>query len=576
MTEEKKGRSKKEKQKSERQHFLEQYREMLDILGFDYAITSPYVVYKVNRTLTYKKGYLSTLAWNHVKGDKKDSVYASHFGLRYRLNDRLKSGSMGLREWYNTNVLAIDIDTHDERLNRFHFRDRNDLKEARRQARIKRETIIKELNNLFNDLPLFEEHSRLFRGSHVYYLFNQNINAEFKDRIQNYILEKTGYQIEIRSRTKTLRTPFARDYCRKFNQDHLDHFWNSYIICINNPIKYHEVLERLNPKEELQTIPVLPVIKEKQIIHVREKGHHIPFDKYCSTNYYIEAGNRVGGRKILFSMGFAAIHHKVSKEDFVNSVLMNPGSSKDLAKWSRDKSQKVLEKIYDFCEFRYNKSKYPVRTEKEKEEFEPTFQSNQDLLSRHERSIAKRISRRIHYQNPMKYRKVSETQKEVLEIMVKEIFSQFLYDYQNQKQIVIPVSHRIKKLLTISTFFSQTWLNRFQEFYKIENIDLSRLLYICLKYLCDNSIIYLSLRSVSTPLISYCNQYRLNIFSIFNRLFYQLLLKQPSVYSYDRKFLVERLKGIREFETIKEAWTEFIRWFDFPRKGIGQILIEEA
>ena len=269
----------------------------------------------------------------------------------------LKFNNLALREYPNSEIIAMDIDTHGgEIISKKSIRPISDYKEFSLK-------VLNELKQLPLNILLFER-SKVGSGIHVYIKLENIHNKEVIKQSLKKILEyKFPVKVEFRTKNKSLRLPFTYDY----------EFVNMDTFKTENKIKRKIglILEKYKSPTPTGNVELTKLLDKKVYeFDPPERIEHPPTSifkrgklkldaKFIESKFKITEGNRIGGDAVLWDVVYYSLRVGYNLEQFIDLVKRSNVSSKDLTKWDESKLRKELESIYKYSESKFNPNYKP-------------------------------------------------------------------------------------------------------------------------------------------------------------------------------------------------------------------------
>ncbi|TGL99668.1 MULTISPECIES: hypothetical protein [Leptospira] len=502
--------------------------KMFHLLGFD---VSRYVksIVKIgfdNKYFTFSLKEKSLIAKTKANGHFEDFQYFEQNGLNFQVNDHLKAklcedvsvvwrqagrkrenfynilkkDNIALKEHKFSNIICLDIDTHFE-------------VSPKKFRKLKR-TILHFLKGKFKVNPLFVEVSKRRAGFHIY--LKTDSNLDHKKAIECVLVEeirkKLGNKIsgiDVRSNNKAIRLPFAIDYLVYDNLEEkglidyiqiLKHFTRNYADK-DSVLKYSKILSDYYDIIE-KHFPDLVVSEFETPTAWKKK-----YSTKKKINYSIGSGERVGGGKVIFSLGFACIARGYSYEDFLSECNKANKGSKDLTKWFQSgeisfEGNKELKQIWDWCNKHYKQQdNYVASNRSETYKFKETLETNKYKV------FIRGFIKSFPY-----------NKRKIYQLVLTEIFKRIEESDKNPRKVdnKIALTKKLKEQLCIGYQFSRDFKNKLKEHFNLK-VDIEKLFNIILndlnlfiQYIPDN----LKLGYVPPGTIkgfTSCKQYILNV-----------------------------------------------------------------
>ncbi|WP_061246918.1 hypothetical protein [Leptospira noguchii] len=360
------------------------YVEFLYRLGFD--IRKQFEGSEAKRITYFSKEGYKTFALSNRRNQLFGFI-SNHFLSRLNVNeewngkrvskkgisDFRKIGNLALSEHPNSDILYIDLDTHDASFSEIQFEEYVEW--------IHR--LLSEVKENLGCIPVFCEISRLNRGAHVYYRVKDTWDKEkiFLLIEQVSMASDKRVKLELRKEQgKAYRVPFAWDY--------LPYSFERKEVIRNIPFALKETLKILDSKlykinydvatgilyqnnAELLSENFISKIEGSSSIWAKGR-----FSRSDNSNIFqITEGNRVGGEKTIFKVLNYCISKGMDYEDTKEFCLSCNSGSKDLtaiAENPNGKEEKELRTLFEYCKINF------------KSEYAPSGQSenkNQDFHS---------------------------------------------------------------------------------------------------------------------------------------------------------------------------------------------------
>lgn len=423
-----------------------------------------------------------------LKDRKANEEY--NFSRKSTIAEKMKEGNCALKSYKNTEMIALDIDTHG-----FHTKNKE---KPFSEFQSLSQSILEFLQTELNLNVVLYERSKVCRGIHCYIRLQSLDCREAIEKILKIALEKQFSEIcvEFRSKTKALRLPFSWDYetinlktfkvQRKFYKkiNEAIEIWSLPIIESNR-----DLLKRIASltKEETSTEKISAFSTRLKTI-VKSKPE---------WNLAITEGNRVGGQKILWKLVNWSISNNLNFEQFYDECERNNLSSKDLTSWNPQKKNRELRKIWDYS--LRNHSKIIQKTSS------TNFISNTHFISEKEKEI-------LNFFVDSHYTKSTVwdiKKREETKIIFYELLGKIRFEQSNPRQInsELPISKLKKFELTVGHQFPKEFFNRLSENYSLKTstkkaFDLFKILFLK-SFVHSNGSTYI-------PSLMSCKQYQLN------------------------------------------------------------------
>ena len=288
----------------------------------------------------YKASYFSLMTPEQKKWTKKTITC----GI-------LKFNNLALREYPNSEIVTLDIDTHGEEIiNPSCLAPITEYKEFSVK-------VLNELKSLPLNILLFER-SKIGNGIHVYIKLDGIHNKEIiKNNLKKILESKFPLKVEFRTKTKALRLPFAYDY----------EFVNTDTLKIETKLKKKMgfVIDRYKLEssisnreltkvlDEIVSKMETPVKEELPIMSVFKRDCPKKTPVFVENKFSITDGNRVGGSGVLWDIAFYSLRVGYDVEKFIDLAEKSNISSKDLTSWDSSRKRRDLESIYDFASSKF-------------------------------------------------------------------------------------------------------------------------------------------------------------------------------------------------------------------------------
>ncbi len=308
--------------------------------------------------------FLSRLNVNEVWNGKRVS--------RKEISDFRKIGNLALSEHPNSDILYIDLDTHDPSFSEIKFKEYVELIYK----------LLSEVKENLGCIPIFCEISRLNRGAHVYYRVEDTWDKEKIFLLIERVLKASDKRVKLELRKeqgKAYRIPFAWDY--------LPYSFERKEVIRNIPFALKETLKTLDSKlyrinydvatgilyqNNAELLSETFISKIEGSSSIWAKGR---FSKRGdSDTFQITEGNRVGGEKTIFKVLNYCLSKGMDYEQTKEFCLSCNSGSKDLtaiAENPNGKEEKELKTLFEYCKINF------------KSEYAPTGQSKKEANSFH-------------------------------------------------------------------------------------------------------------------------------------------------------------------------------------------------
>lgn len=388
------------------------------------------------------------------------------------ISERLKFNNVSLREYQYSEILCIDIDTHNYELFSDNCPNPIEVYENFSLA------ILKELKSLPVNLLLFER-SKIGRGIHAYVKLENIHNKEIvKSRVKTFLEERfQNISVEFRSKTKSLRLPFTYDY----------EFINIDTLKKENKLKkkIKIVLERFEVDAPVTNDSLIKFLDLKicttkkenkpfQKVYIFERDKIFPI-KLKQATFSITEGNRIGGEGVLWDIAFYSVRMGYTLSQFIDLVNASQVSSKDLAEWSNTKKYYQLSKIFDFASAKYNvgySDKYKFHNIPGKSK-PSSFISNLHLLTDNQKENINFLIDRILYEKIKTNgdNKWLRTTISDCRVVFPELIGKILFEKSNPRKVNQRVSSSLyltkekAEDLTVGTQFPKEYLEALKSYY---------------------------------------------------------------------------------------------------------------
>lgn len=455
--------------------------ELSKFLGFDVSknttVTSYIMELKGYSTITtpIKHSQIRKKILYHYKSQFINKKHIKNKGIRHlhrekrieELYNILKNRNVALREYPNSEIIGMDIDTHN-----YFTKSKTSI--------LQRRFLFDELcENIYNtikkDIPIpiiFIETSKIHRGLHIYFkLENRHNKLLIQEQIKLY-LEKQfpNIVVEYRSKTHALRLPFSADYQYrdvntfkkqiKLNKTILSPFKN----ISDTLLKNNDILTHLKSLTDPMILPLFPEDKCNPFYRPSKLTDNSPISYIPPTEKFkIYDGNRVGGDKTQWRLVNWCIHNKKSLEEFVQLSIDCNVNSKDLSSWKYSKILKECSSMYNFAKKNFTPYDHYISINKTN-----IFHSNLTLVTAKEKKVIKSYLyklKRILPNTKFKNRLLKES-----EICFSEFFGKIEYEILCPRKIFnnAKITSAKRKDLLKGYQFPTTYLNKLKEHYNIK------------------------------------------------------------------------------------------------------------
>ncbi|UZN08780.1 hypothetical protein M5D10_07565 [Leptospira santarosai] len=450
------------------------YVEFLYRLGFD--IRKQFEGSEAKR-ITYisKEGY-KTFALSNRRNQLFGFI-SNHFLSRLNVNegwngkrvskkeifDFRKIGNLALSEHPNSDILYIDLDTHDSSFSRIQF---NEYVELIRK-------LLSEVRDNLGSIPVFCEISRLNRGAHIFYRVEDNWDKEKIYLLIERVLKASNKRVKVEYRKdggKRFRLPFAWDY--------LPYSFERKCIVRNIPKALSEALSLLDSKLYKINFEVATGILYQnntellsEALISRIEGSESFWEKTVyqttqeSKTFEIREGNRVGGEGTLFKVLNYCISKGMDFEETKAFCLSCNAGSKDLTAISNSqdcKEEKDLRKLYEYCKLHFKPQFAPFSLGEN--EREKRFNSNLQYLTPIDLQWID-----CELKNTTGY--IRDKTYENYALVLKEVVGKHNYDvYVNPRKISdsVRLKKELKEKLCEGAQFSDPFFKSLKNHYKIK------------------------------------------------------------------------------------------------------------
>ncbi|UZN08744.1 hypothetical protein M5D10_07375 [Leptospira santarosai] len=378
------------------------------------------------------------------------------------ISDFRKIGNLALSEHPNSDILYIDLDTHDLCFSEIQFKEYV-------------EWIHKLLSGVKENLgciPVFCEISRLNRGAHVYYRVEDTWDKEKIFLLIERVLKASDNRIKLE-----LRKEQGKAYRLPFDWDYLPYSFERKEVIRNIPFALKETLKTLDSKlykinydvatgilyqnnTELLSENFISKIEGSSSIWAKRR-----FSKRGdSDTFQITEGNRVGGEKTIFKVLNYCLSKGMDYEQTKEFCLSCNSGSKDLtaiAENPNGKEEKELRILFEYCKINF------------KSEYAPTGQSKKEANSFHSN---------LQYLTPIDLQWIDCELKnttgyirdktyENFALVLKEVVGKHNYDvYVNKRKIgdSVRLKKEFKEKLCEGAQFSDSYFKLLKTHYKIK------------------------------------------------------------------------------------------------------------
>ncbi|EMO55909.1 hypothetical protein [Leptospira noguchii] len=422
-----------------------------------------------------KEGYKSFALSN--RRNQLFGFISNHFLSRLNLNeewngkrvykneisDFRKIRNIGLGEHPNSDILYIDLDTHDPSFYEIKFNEYVEL--------IKK--LLDEVRDNLGSIPVFCEISRLNRGAHIFYRVEDNWDKEKIYLLTERVLKASNKRVKVEYRKdggKRFRLPFAWDY--------LPYSFERKCIVRNIPKALSETLSLLDSKLYKINFEVATGILYQnntellsEALISRIEGSESFWEKTVyqttqeSKTFEIREGNRVGGEGTLFKVLNYCISKGMDFEETKTFVLSCNAGSKDLTAISNSqdcKEEKDLRKLYEYCKLHFKPQFAPFSLEEN--EREKRFNSNLQYLTPIDLEW---IKLEVYYTGEY----IREKTYETYALVLKEAVGKHNYDvYVNKRKVgdSVRLKKELKEKLCEGAQFPDEFFHRLKTHYKIK------------------------------------------------------------------------------------------------------------
>jgi len=496
--------------------------EMCKSLGFDITKNTQLTVYKSDN-----KSYVTFYSLKHPIIRKKilyhyKSLYYNKAKLKNKglrlLNNReirlehyyniMKDDNVAIREFPNTEIIAMDIDTHN-----YFTKSKTSLKDRRKAF----EELCKEIFSFIKteiDCPLlFAETSKIHRGIHFYFKLENCHNKKIIEEQMKILLEKNfpNIKVEFRTRNHALRLPLSIDYVardvntftkmKKLSKIILSFFKNFKDIKSSNQ-KIYEHLKSLNDADNIEIFAdnkKCPFYRPSKITNSKNTNYIPPTERFK-----IYDGNRVGGDKTLWRLANWCIHNKKSEDEFISLAFECNVNSKDMSNPNKDKVRKDLSRIYNYAISRFKPLTNYIPIYKTN-----VFHSNLSLISNKHKKTIKSFAYKLKKILPDTHHKTRFLKE--IEIASLEFLGKIEYEILCPRKIFSNAKISLKKRneLLKGYQFPLKYLKELKKYYSLKS-DI-RILFKMFRMYFLEPIVH-SNGSTYIPILGSCNQYRINSF----------------------------------------------------------------
>ena len=412
----------------------------------------------------------------HYKSQFINKQHLKNKGLRYLHRERrieelyniLKNQNVALREYPNSEIIGMDIDTHN-----YFTKNKTTLS----QRRVLFDELCQNIFNLIKkDIPIdiiFIETSKIHRGLHIFFkLKNCHNKLLIQDQLKIYLEQNfPNINVEFRSKTHALRLPFSADYQFRDVNTFKKHFkLNRTILLpfknINENLKdNNEILNHLKSLTEPMNVTLFPEDKvcafyrPSKLTSNSEIPYVSPLDRFKIYN-----GNRVGGDKTQWRLVNWCIHNKKSLEDFIHLTIECNVNSKDLNSWDTTKIHKECSNIYNYAKRNFTPFDNYISIHKTN-----IFHSNQTLVTSKEKKAVKSYIYKL--KNILPNTKFKRRLLKESEICFLEFFGKIEYEIMCPRKIFknarVTLSKRSDLLKGYQ--FPTEYLHKLKEHYEIKS-----------------------------------------------------------------------------------------------------------
>ncbi|KGE26261.1 hypothetical protein [Leptospira interrogans] len=384
------------------------------------------------------------------------------FISRWDLADYRKQRNLALSEHPNSDILYIDLDTHNPTFSNLTF-----------TAYVKFiQRLLEEVEENLGCVPVFCEISRVYRGAHIYFRVQDTWHKEKIFLLIERVMKAADNSIKLELRKeqgKGYRLPFAWDY--------LPYSIERKTIIRSIPMALKETLRILDSNlyrinydtasgilyqnnAELLSESFISKIEDSVSFWKKEK---ISKDGK-SNSFQITEGNRVGGEKTIFKVLNYCISKGMDYEQTKEFCLSCNAGSKDLtaiAKNPNGKEEKELKTLYEYCKINF-KSEYAPSSLGEIEG--KSFHSNLQYLTPIDLQW---IDAQVYYTFDFMRKDTYKTYK----LVMQEVVGKHNYDvYVNKRKISdsIRLKKEVKEKLCEGAQFSDSFFHSLKKHYKIK------------------------------------------------------------------------------------------------------------
>ena len=459
----------------------------------------------------------------------------------------MKHNNVALKEYTNTEIIAIDIDTHDYTKNKL----KNDSFTFEKFEKLSF-NILNKLKELDLNVILYED-SKICRGIHAYIKLK---NLKHKNKIKEYISEILmdefkEVKVEFRNCNKSLRLPFAYDYnCRDIQTFEII---NKVYKKVNQSLTLfskESIIDNEYIHNTLQQICVKPKpILEKTNIFYKENSFK---NKNINLkNFSITENNRVGGEKVQWKLLANCLMKDKSVNEFISLSKKCNTSSNDLSKWNEKRLIKNLTQMYEYGQKNFIKKEIKYKISKTNDFISSLKYINEKDKINLEKVIIK-LKENIIKNN--QYNRQSERLLKDCNTFFLELIGKIRYENHNSRKLSKEVvqdfrltSQKRSDLLQ-GYQFPKEYLKKIKKHYNLKSntttlFDIFKDMFLDL-YVHKNGSTYI-------PILGSCKQYTLNdLFENYFKEKINIVEKKSNTKYYDYTKLIHDLKN--EIEISRE------------------------
>ncbi|EMJ94252.1 hypothetical protein [Leptospira alstonii] len=374
-----------------------------------------------------------------------------------------KLKNLALSEHPNSDILYIDLDTHNPTFSTLQFTSY--VKFIQR--------LLEEVELNLGCVPVFCEISRVNRGAHIYFRVQDTWDKDKIFILIERVMKAADSRIKLELRKeqgKGYRLPFAWDY--------LPYSFERKVVLRNIPYALKETLRILDSKLYMINYDTASgvlyqnnseLLSETFISKIEGsvsfwKKQRISKDGK-SNSFQITEGNRVGGEKTIFKVLNYCLSKGMDYEQTKDFCLTCNAGSKDLTAIVNNpngKEEKELKTLYEYCKINF-KSEYAPTGLSENES--KSFHSNLQYLT----PIDLQWIDAQDYYNTFDY--IRSKTCDTFKLVMKEVVGKHNYDvYVNKRKISdsVRLKKEVKERLCEGAQFPDEFFHRLKAHYKIK------------------------------------------------------------------------------------------------------------